>query len=80
MLIDTDYVVSMTDANRNFSRVARLVDQNGSVIILKNNKPRYLVIDFSDADTMQMASDDDVMKLSKEIINANREAYEELAK
>ncbi len=80
MLIDTDYVVSMTDANRNFSRVARLVDQNGSVIILKNNKPRYLVIDFSDADTMQMASDDDVMILSKEIINANREAYEELAK
>jgi len=80
MLIDTDYVVSMTDANRNFSRVARLVDQNGSVIILKKNKPRYLVIDFSDADTMQMASDDDVMKLSKEIINANREAYEELAK
>ena len=46
MLIDTRNIVSMTEANQNFSKVARLVDDNGSAIILKNNKPRYLIIDF----------------------------------
>jgi antitoxin Phd len=80
MLIDTEYIVSMTEANQNFSHVARLVDQNGSAIIMKNNKPRYLVIDFSEVETMQMASDTEVLNISKDLIKKNRKAYEELAK
>ena len=80
MLIDTDYIVSMTEANQNFSHVARLVDQNGSAIIMKNNKPRYLVIDFSEVETMQRASDIDVMNISKDLIRKNKKDYEELAK
>ena len=39
MNINTKNLVSITDANQNFSKVARLVDENGSVIILKNNVP-----------------------------------------
>ena len=44
MTINTDNLVSITEANRNFSRVAHMVDEKGSVVILKNNTPRYLVI------------------------------------
>ena len=80
MLIDTEYIVSMTEANQNFSHVARLVDKYGSAIIMKNNKPRYLVIDFSEVETMQMASDADVLNISKDLIRKNKEAYKELAK
>ena len=80
MLIDTEYIVSMTEANQNFSHVARLVDQNGSAIIMKNNKPIYLVVDFSEVDTMQMASETDVLNISKDLIRKNKKAYEELAK
>lgn len=80
MIIDTDYILSMTEANRNFSRVAKMVDQNGAAIIMKNNKPRYLVIDFSEVDTMQAASDHDVSEISKKLIKQNKIAYEELAK
>ena len=47
MTVDTNTMVSITEANKNFSKVARLVDELGSVVILKNNAPRYLVIDFS---------------------------------
>ena len=78
MLIDTRNIVSMTEANQNFSKVARLVDDNGSAIILKNNKPRYLVIDFSEVDTMQTASNHDVSEISKKLIKKNKKAYEEL--
>lgn len=80
MLIDTNYIVSMTEANQNFSHVTRLVDENGSVIIMKNNKPRYLVIDFSEAETIKAASSEDVMRISSKLIKKNRKAYEELAK
>ena len=47
---------------------------------MKNNKPRYLVIDFSEVETMQRASDTDVLNISKDLIRKNKEAYKELAK
>lgn len=50
MLINTDVLIPMTDANQNFSKVVRLVDEQGAVVILKNNKPRYAVINFSEYD------------------------------
>ena len=50
MTINTDNLVSITEANRNFSRVTRMIDEKGSVVILKNNTPRYLVIEFNNAE------------------------------
>lgn len=80
MNINTKNLVSITDANQNFSKVARLVDENGSVIILKNNVPRYLVMEFSAAEREQLADDGGVMAISKRLIEKNLQAYEELAK
>lgn len=80
MMIDTKNLVSITEANQNFSKVARLVDERGSAVILKNNVPRYLIVEFSQAEQMQLAPDEDVMELSARLIRQNREAYEELAK
>lgn len=80
MTIDTNTMVSITEANQNFSKVARLVDELGSAIILKNNVPRYLVIDFSKADKNIVASDEDVFSISKRLMAKNKEAYEVLAK
>ena len=80
MMIDSNALVSITEANQNFSKVARLVDEQGSAVILKNNVPRYLIVEFSQAEQMQAAEDEDVMQISKRLIQQNRAAYEELAK
>lgn len=80
MLVDTHNIISMTEANQNFSKVARMVDQAGSAIIIKNNKPRYLIINFEETEEMQMASNEDLIKISERLIKQNRKAYEELAK
>lgn len=80
MTIDTNTMVSISEANQNFSKVARLVDEKGSAVILKNNVPRYLVIDFNKANADIVASDDDVLSISKKLIAQNKEAYEVLAK
>ena len=80
MTIDTNTMVSITEANQNFSKVARLVDERGSAGILKNNVPKYLVIDFSKADQDITAADEDVLSISKKIMERNQEAYEVLAK
>ena len=80
MKINTHNLISITEANQNFSKVARLVDESGSVVILKNNVPRYLVMEFSSAEQEQLANDEDVMSISKRLIEKNRQAYEVLAK
>ncbi len=80
MMINTDSMVSMTEANQNFSKVARLVDELGSAVILKNNVPRYLIVEFKQAEKMQDASDEDVLSVSSRLIKQNRAAYEVLAK
>ncbi|HIR34692.1 MAG TPA: type II toxin-antitoxin system Phd/YefM family antitoxin [Candidatus Faecimorpha stercoravium] len=80
MNINTKNLVSITEANQNFSKVARLVDESGVVVILKNNVPRYLVMEFSSAEQEQTAADEDVLSVSKRLIEKNRQAYEELAK
>lgn len=80
MTVNTDNLVSITEANQNFSRVARMVDEKGSVVILKNNTPRYLLVEFNSAQKEQIADDEDVMSISKRLIAKNRKAYEMLAK
>lgn len=80
MMVNTNAMVSISEANQNFSRVARMVDEQGTVVIMKNNAPRYLLIEFSQAEAMQAASDEDVLSVSSRLIKQNHAAYEVLAK
>ena len=80
MTIDTKTLISISEANQNVSKDARLVDECGSAVILKNNVPRYLVIDFSKAEQETTASDEDVLSISNRLMEQNKEAYEVLAK
>lgn len=80
MLINTENLVSITEANQNFSRVARMVDENGAAVILKNNTPRYVLIEFSQIESEQATADEDILAISKRLMAKNRGAYKKLAK
>ena len=80
MTVNTKNLVSITEANQNFSRVARLVDENGAAVILKNNVPRYILLEFSQAEQEQLADDEVLLAISRRLIKKNQQAYEELAK
>ena len=80
MVINTDNLVSITEANQNFSRVARMVDENGAAVILKNNVPRYVLMEFSQVEDEQQAKDEDILEISKRLISKNKQAYEVIAK
>lgn len=80
MMVNTNSLFSISEANQNFSRIARAVDEKGTAVILKNNVPRYLVVEFSQAEGVQDAEDEDVMNISRKLIQKNRAAYEVLAK
>lgn len=83
MLVNTSALVPMTEANQNFSKVTRLVDQSGLAVILKNNKPRYIVVDFAEYDEFQTAREARKQKIeavADQLISENLEAFQELAK
>lgn len=83
MLINTDNLVAMTEANQNFSKVVRIVDENGMAVILKNNKPRYVVVDFNEYDEIQTAKQERAKTISDtadRLIVENIGAFMELAK
>lgn len=80
MMINTDNLISITDANQNFSRVARMVDEKGAAIILKNNVPRYILMEFDQLEEEQQAGDEDIREISKRLMAKNKHAYEVLAK
>ena len=77
MKIDTNNLISITEANQNFSQVAKKVDRSGTVVILKNNKPQYLVSKFSEdnfSTEMQMLT-----VIAKMILTEHAKAFKELA-
>ena len=79
MKVSTQNMVSITEANQNFSRIARMVDEQGPVVVLKNNTPKYLIIEFASIEN-EHAPDEDVLNISKTLMQKNRAAYEVLAK
>ena len=80
MKIDSNTIISISEANQNFSKVARLVDQFGSAVIMKNNIPRYVIMEFEQADAIQQAADKDILASSEKLMQRNRHVYKELAK
>ena len=83
MTVDTNTLVAMTEANQNFSKVTRLVDEEGLAVILKNNKPKYIVVSFDEYDKIAAARENRrnlIDNAADELIRENMEAIEELAK
>ena len=84
MKIDTKTMVSITEANQNFSKVARLVDEMGSAVIMKNNTPKYMIIEYNDEfeenlDSVTDADDELVKSISDMLLKKNAKAYKKLA-
>ncbi len=81
MLINTDSMFSMTQANQNFSQVARCVDKNGEAVVIKNNKPKYVVLDVEQNELLLNLTDDEKIEIvAKRILNRYLPAFKELAK
>lgn len=80
MNINTNQIVSISDANQNFSRVARAVDSLGSVVIFKNNKPKYKLIDIEQNAEIEMTDDEKIDFVAARVLKEYRRAFEELAK
>ncbi len=80
MMINTNAIVSASEANQNFSRVARIADAQGQAVIFKNNKPKYLLVDIESTPYFDMTDDEKIDVIAARILKKFKPAFEELAK
>jgi len=80
MTIDTNAIVTATEANQNFSKVARMAEQKGRVVVFKNNRPKLLVIDLDTEPQIEMTEDEKLDFVAARILREHKAAFEELAK
>ncbi len=80
MTIDTNAIVTATEANQNFSRVAKLAEKKGRVVVFKNNRPKLLVIDLDTEPQIEMTEDEKLDFVAARILRVHKAAFEELAK
>ena len=80
MMINSNAIVSATEANQNFSRVARMAEARGHVVVFKNNRPKLLVIDLDTEPQIDMTEDEKLDFVAARILREHRAAFEELAK
>ena len=80
MTIDTKTIVSVTEANQNFSRVTRIAEMNGQAVIFKNNKPKYMLVDLDVSPMIDMTDDEKIDVVAARILKKYKPAFMELAK
>lgn len=80
MNINTEKIVSISEANQNFSKVARMADKEGAIVIFKNNKPKYKLIDLEQDSEIEMTDEEKIDFVAERILKKYRKAFEELAK
>ena len=80
MNINTETIATMTEANQNFSRVAKVAENNGQAVIFKNNRPKFLLIDVDSNSYFDITDDEKIDVAAKRIMQRFKPAFEELAK
>ena len=80
MTIDTNTIITATEANQNFTRATRIAERYGQAVIFKNNRPRYLLIDTESSPVLELTEDEKIDVVAARILKRFHPAFEELAK
>lgn len=80
MIVNTNQMLSVSEANQNFSKATKLADQNGSIILLKNNRPSYMLISLRENPDFELTDDEKIDIVARRVLERHRKAFEELAK
>ena len=53
MKIDIEKTLSISKVNQNFSAAARMTEEHGLITILKNNKPKFVLMTFEEFEKLE---------------------------
>ena len=80
MKIDLNNIFTMTEANQNFSKVTKSIEVNGQAVIIKNSKPKYIVMDIEKNGYLLNITENELfLNVAKNILYDHISAFRELA-
>ena len=80
MIVNTNQMLSVSEANQNFSKATKLADQNGSIILLKNNRPSYMLISLRENPELELTDDEKIDVVARRVLERHRKGFGGLAK
>ncbi|MBQ3811636.1 MAG: type II toxin-antitoxin system Phd/YefM family antitoxin [Kiritimatiellae bacterium] len=80
MLINSQNIVPISRASRNFSEVAHLAEKTGEVFLFKNNRPKFRLVDVDALPEIEMTAAERYEFVARRILRNHRAAFLELAK
>lgn len=80
MMIDTTQIITVTEANQNFSRATRIADEKGVALVFKNNRPKYKLTNLEVEPDLELTDDEKIDVVARRIMNRFKPAFLELAK
>ena len=78
MTINTNAIISVSEANQNFSRATRIAEKNGQVVIFKNNKPKYILLDIESNPIIEMTDDEKIDFVAARILKLSKSSQNKL--
>lgn len=80
MKIESSEIISITEANQNFSGVTKIADKKGRAVIFKNNRPKYVLVNINEALLLDLTDDEKIDVIASRILKRHKAAFLELAK
>ena len=80
MIIDTKQIITVTEANQNFSRATRIADERGAALVFKNNRPKYKLTNLEIEPDLELTDDEKIDVVARRIMTRFKPAFLELAK
>ncbi|MBC7074788.1 MAG: type II toxin-antitoxin system Phd/YefM family antitoxin [Syntrophomonadaceae bacterium] len=78
MEFNTNCIVNMSEADEDFARVARLADEEKRVLIVKDDRPKYLLLEFEEYEKICREEELELARKAQEMLTENRNAYNRL--
>jgi len=80
MILDTNQIITVTEANQNFSRATRIADEHGEAVVFKNNRPKYKLVNLDMEPDLNLTDDEKIDVVARRILMRFKPAFMELAK
>ena len=80
MRIDTAQVITVTQANQNFSRATRIADERGAALVFEDNRPKYKLTNLEVEPDLELTEDEKIDVVARRIMARFKPAFLELAK
>lgn len=80
METNKNQMISMSEANHNFSKVEKIADEYGRAVIFENEKPKYVIVNIEKSPIFELSDDEKIDVSAKRILIKYFDAFKELAK